>query len=207
MCTRKTAPCEAHPGAKDRGAAAPVGEAAMLDWNVVATVREGRYQEGFRLLRRFGQAARTDYFNLVVLQAEDGRQLLDDLLEEGGRGPECLKALSSVVPVFLRFTFQTPEEFEEKARQAVSEWLPQLWGKSFHLRMHRRGFKGKLSSLAEEQFLDHYLLQALQAGGEPGRISFDDPDVIIALETIGPRAGLSLWKREELGRYPLLHLD
>lgn len=179
----------------------------MLDWNVVATVQDGRYQEGLRLLQRFGQVARTDYFNLVVLQAEDGRQLLDDLLEEGARDPEGVKALASVIPVFSRFTFQTPEEFEEKARQAVSEWLPQLWGKAFHLRMHRRGFKGKLSSLVEEQFLDHYLLQALEAGGEPGRITFQDPDVIVALETLGPRAGLSLWKREDLRRYPLLHLD
>lgn len=179
----------------------------MLDWNVVATVQDGRYQDGFRLLQRFGQVARTDYFNLLVLQAEDGRQLLDGLSEEGERNPESLKALASVVPVFLRFTFQTPGEFEEKARQAVAEWLPQLWGKSFHLRMHRRGFKGKLSSLAEEQFLDRYLLEALQAGGEPGRITFEDPDLIIALETVGPRAGLSLWRREELSRYPLLHLD
>lgn len=179
----------------------------MVDWNVVATVKDGRYQEGIRLLQRFGQVARTDYFNLLVLQAEDGRQLLDDLLEEGGRDPDCLQVLASVVPVFRRFTFQAPEDFEEKARQAVSEWLPQLWGKSFHLRMHRRGFKGKLSSLAEEQFLDHHLLRALEAGGEPGRVTFDDPDVIIALETVGPRAGMSLWKRDELRRYRLLHLD
>lgn len=179
----------------------------MLDWNVVATVQDGRYQEGVRLLQRLGQVQRTDYYNLLVLRAEDGKELLDDLLEEGGRDPHCLESLASVVPVFQRFSFQSPEEFEERARQAVSEWLPQLWGKSFHLRMHRRGFKGKLSSLAEEQFLDHYLLQALEAGGEPGRITFADPDVIIAVETVGPRAGLSLWKREELRRYPLLHLD
>jgi hypothetical protein len=207
MCTRETASSLARPGAKDRGAAAPVGEAAMLDWNVVATVRDGRYRDGMRLLQRFGHVERTDYFNLVLLQAEDGRQLLDDLLDEGGRDPDSLKALASVVPVFRRFTFQSAEEFEEKARRAVSEWLPQLWGKPFHLRMRRRGFKGKLSSLAEEQFLDRYLLQALEAGGEPGRIAFDDPDVIIALETVGSRAGLSLWKGEELRRYPLLHLD
>lgn len=182
-------------------------EAAMLDWNVVATVQEARYQEALKLLQRFGQVGRTDYFNLLVLRAEDCRQILEELRGEGERDPLSLKPLASVIPVFERFTFQNPEEFEEKARQAVSLWLSRLYGKSFHLRMHRRGFKGKLSSLEEEQFLDHYLLQALAAGGGAGRITFQDPDVIIALETLGGRAGLSLWTREELKRYPLLHLS
>ena len=59
----------------------------------------------------------------------------------------------------------------------------------------------------EERFLDTYLLEALATAGTPGQIRFSDPDAIIALETIGPRAGLSLWTREELERYPLLHLD
>ena len=59
----------------------------------------------------------------------------------------------------------------------------------------------------EERFLDTYLLEALEMAGTRGEITFDDPDAILALETVGPRAGLSLWTREELERYPLLHLD
>jgi tRNA(Ser,Leu) C12 N-acetylase TAN1 len=73
--------------------------------------------------------------------------------------------------------------------------------------MHRRGFKGKLSSMGEERFLDGYLLNVLEQSGTPARITFDDPDVVVTLETLGPRCGLSLWTREELRRYPLLHLD
>ena len=75
------------------------------------------------------------------------------------------------------------------------------------MRMRRRGFKGKLSGMDEERFLDTYLLDALKESGSEGRIAFEDPDAIIALETVGPRAGLSLWTREELRLYPLLHLD
>jgi hypothetical protein len=43
--------------------------------------------------------------------------------------------------------------------------------------------------------------------GNPGRITFADPDAILALETVDCRAGLSLWSREDLQRYPFLHLD
>ena len=179
----------------------------MHDWNVVITVQEDGYNQARKLLERFGQVTRTDYFNILVMRIDDHRRFLDLLREEAGRDPESVSPLARVMPVLQCFTFQTPAEFEDKARQAVSAWLPSLGGKSFHLRMHRRGFKGKLSGMQEEKFLDTYLLEALEMAGRKGRIAFDDPDAIIALETLGPRAGLSLWTREDLQRYPLLHLD
>ena len=179
----------------------------MHDWNVVVTVHEEGYNRARRLLGRFGQVDRTDFFNILVMRVADSRLLMEGLREEAGRDPESVASLARVTPVDQTFTFQSPEEFDEKARLAVCAWLPTLAGKGFHLRMHRRGFKGKLSSVEEERFLDTYLLDALETAGTPGRIVFAAPDAIIALETIGPRAGLSLWTREELARYPLLHLD
>jgi tRNA(Ser,Leu) C12 N-acetylase TAN1 len=47
----------------------------------------------------------------------------------------------------------------------------------------------------------------LAAAGTPGSISFDDPDAIVAIESVGQRAGVSLWTREDLRRYPFLRLD
>jgi hypothetical protein len=73
--------------------------------------------------------------------------------------------------------------------------------------MRRRGFKGKLSSLEEEHFLDHILLESIEKTGTPGHITFEDPDAIIAVETIAQWAGLSLWSREDLQRYPFISLD
>jgi tRNA(Ser,Leu) C12 N-acetylase TAN1 len=179
----------------------------MHDWNVVITVHEDGYNSARNILERHGKVDRTDFFNILLMQTADYWQLLDALQEEANQDPAVVSALARVMPVVLTFEFQSPHEFEDKARQAVSAWLPALGGKSFHLRMHRRGFKGKLSSMDEERFLDTYLLEALEMAGTPGRITFEDPDAIIALETVGQRAGLSLWNREELERYPLLHLD
>lgn len=70
--------------------------------------------------------------------------------------------------------------------------------------MHRRGFKGKLSTAKEERFLDETLVDALDALSAPGRITFTDPDAILQIETVDGRAGLSLWRREDLRRYPFL---
>lgn len=178
-----------------------------MEWNVVITVQEAGYNKARQLLERFGEVGRTDYFNLLVLRVEDHRLFLERLREEGEQDPRILLPLASVIPVQHSFVFQTAQEFHDKARQALSLWVPALGGKSFHLRMHRRGFKGKLSSVEEERALDAYLLEALEGAGSGGSITFSDPDAIVALETLGGRAGLSLWTREDLGRYPLLHLD
>ena len=79
-----------------------------------------------------------------------------------------------------------------------------LAGKSFHVRLHRRGFKGTLSTPKEERFLDETLLDALETLGTPGRITFTDPDSILQLETIDGRAGFRCGSAMPLQRYPFL---
>jgi len=179
----------------------------MKDWNVVVTVHEGGFTKALRLLEQFGEVRKSDFFNILLVRTSNPDGFLESLADLARRDPGAIAPLARVMPVSRTFTFQSPQEFETKACQTVDPWLLSLAGKSFHVRMHRRGFKGKLSSMNEEQFLDHHLLNALESAGTPGRITFDDPDAVIALETIGPRAGLSLWTRDELRRHPLLHLD
>jgi tRNA(Ser,Leu) C12 N-acetylase TAN1 len=74
--------------------------------------------------------------------------------------------------------------------------------------MHRRGFKGRLSSQEEEHFLDDYILERLASKGKTtAKIDFSGAERVIAIETVGQRAGLSLWTREQIQRYPFLKLD
>jgi hypothetical protein len=73
--------------------------------------------------------------------------------------------------------------------------------------MHRRGFKGRLSSLEEERMLDEFLLKLTKEGSNLGHVTFEGPDVIIAVETVAHRAGLSLWTREDLHRYPFVRIE
>jgi tRNA(Ser,Leu) C12 N-acetylase TAN1 len=180
----------------------------MHDWNVVVTVREKGFIRACELLEELGSMKRTDYFNVLVMRVEDIYYLLNTLSEWVSQDPSILTTvLARVMPVTHTFDFQTVEESESQARDIALTWVPDLGGKSFHVRLHRRGFKGRLSSKDEEQFLDTVLLEALENAGMSGRITFEDPDVIIAVETVGNRAGMSLWTREDLQRYPFLHLD
>ena len=75
------------------------------------------------------------------------------------------------------------------------------------MRMHRHGFKARLSSHEEERLLAELVLERLQEGGSSARISFHDPDFLLEVVTVGQRAGLSLWSREDGKRYPFLPLS
>jgi tRNA(Ser,Leu) C12 N-acetylase TAN1 len=183
------------------------GEAKMHDWNVVVTVHEGGFSGACRLLGKIGPVSRTEFFNVLVMRAEDINALLERLRELVEREPGILNDIARLIPLQHVFNFQSPETFEEKAAEIVSRWVPVLADKSFHVRMRRRGFKGRLSSMDEERFLDDRILEALEKEGSQGRIVFENPDFIIAVESVGTRAGLSLWSRDELRRYEFLKTD
>lgn len=175
--------------------------------NVIVSVREHCYGAARKLLRQFGAVERTDYYNVLALKVDDVHRFLEALRETAERDPALTSCLARVTPVTRTFSFQAPEEFERRAEEAATGFLPQLAGQGFFVRMHRRGFRATMSSQHEEKVLDHFLLESLKQTGAPGHIAFTNPDAVLAVETIGPWAGLSLWKREELQRYPFLRFN
>lgn len=180
---------------------------AIADWNVVASVHERGFVRACELLGELGPVSRTEFYNVLVMKVEDVRRFLEALRTLIDETPDAHAVLARVVPVTRTFTFQTAEEFEAKAMNAAAPWMTELAGKRFHVRMRRRGFKGKLSSQQEERFLDEFILRRLDEDAMPGRIDFEDPDAVVAVETLGQRAGLSLWTREDLERYPFVRVD
>lgn len=179
----------------------------MQEWNVVVNVNEHGFKRAFEVLRDFGPVRKTDFYNVLVMKVDDIRRMLEALREKASDDPQFLYFLSRLIPVTNTFSFQSPVEFESKSKEIVLTWAPELAGKGFHVRMHRRGFKGRLSSIDEEHFLDNTLLEALKKAGTPGHITFENPDVVIAVETIAQQSGLSFWSREDLQRYPFVRLD
>lgn len=179
----------------------------MPETIVVATSQPEGYKRARELLSQFGKLFETDYYNLLILIPDDPEGFKDRFAVMVRSVPEVMEVLSRVMPSAECFYFSDPEEFERKAREIVLGWAPRLRGKSFHVRMHRRGFKGRISSQHEERFLDEALLAALEREGTPGHIKFDDPDAVIDVETIDNRAALSFWTRADLERYPFLKVD
>jgi len=178
----------------------------METWNVVITVHEGYYNLVRELLKPLGAVHKTDYFNVLVMTVDDMQQALEAIRAMLGEKPELHGAIARFVPAAQTFFFTSAAEFEKKAQEAVLSLTRELEGKKFHIRMKRRGFKKRISSLEEETFLDRVLLEALEKRGAPGTISFTDPDAVIAIETVGQQAGMTLFTREELIMYPFLHV-
>ncbi len=178
----------------------------MIYWNVLVNVQEHGFSQAYLLLQELGSVYMSDFENVLLMKVSNIPNFLEALKALLSDDSSLPKLLSLVVPVTSTFSFQSPVEFETKAKEAVLRWLPTLAGKSFYVRMHRRGFKGLISSHHEEGFLDQIILKELGKMGNPGHIALEDPDAIIVVETVGQQAGLSCWTREDLQRYPLLKL-
>ena len=179
----------------------------MKDWNVVVTAKTDTWKGARRFIARFGTVARSDFYNVMLLRVDDMDWFLAHFATAVGEAGITSHGIAHVFPAPTTFSFATREEFESKAREAAVAIAPQLAGKRFYVRMHRRGFKGRISSHDEERLLDSAILDALVATGKPGEIAFDEPDAVIDIESVGDQAGLSLWSHEELERYPFLRID
>ncbi|HEU4727841.1 MAG TPA: THUMP domain-containing protein, partial [Kofleriaceae bacterium] len=177
-------------------------EMAMLHWNVIVTVRRD-FGRAIRLLRKLGATERTGLFNVLLMRVPDVRALLEQIAQVPA-DEHFFETISHVVPVTHKLSFSTADDFERGARDIVLGWLPQLAGKSVHVRMRRRGHKGELHALDIERRLGGALIEELARRGTPGHVVLDDPDAVIAIETIRDEAGLALWTRSDLERYPFL---
>jgi tRNA(Ser,Leu) C12 N-acetylase TAN1 len=64
-----------------------------------------------------------------------------------------------------------------------------------------------LDTAEEEGFLGEAILRLLSDRDTPGRVSFDDPDVVIDIETLNDEAAISMWTRDDLSAYPFLRVE
>jgi tRNA(Ser,Leu) C12 N-acetylase TAN1 len=174
------------------------------DWNVIVTLSEPTFRIARNLLARWGRLRRTEYHNVAVMAVTDTPAFLQEFAAAVEESPGILNAMSHVVPFEHVFAFKDAAEFEAKSREIALSHATQLAGKSFHVRLRRRGLKGIISTPEEERFLDDILLGALAAAGNPGRIRFDDPDYVLLIETVAGSGGVALWTGEDLKRYPFL---
>lgn len=175
-----------------------------LDWNVVVSARERGFTMARELLSAYGPVQKTGYYNILVMKVASPAAFLAELEQRLQLNRDLLAYVSRIAPVAYAFDFEGPEDFERRMQASLIALPSELLGKTFHVRMHRRGLKGVISSPAEERILDECLLRLLLERGTPGAIRFDDPDAVVDVETIDHRAGIALWTREDLRRYPFL---
>jgi tRNA(Ser,Leu) C12 N-acetylase TAN1 len=178
-----------------------------MEWNVVLTIFPEGYRRAIRALRELGAVEHTRFHNVLVVRADDARVFLDRVEQMTLAEPALYDSISRVAPATRTFGFQSADDFLDQAKAVLADWLPLLRNRSFHVRLHRRGASDRRSSSEFEQILGEAVLSGLEQQGARGSVSFTDPDAVIAIDTVGDRAGLALWTREDLSRYKMLRPD
>jgi len=190
---------------------APAGARARSsgngEWNVVISTRGDAYRAARAALREFGRVWRTQYFNVLVMRVADIASFLADVGALATINPALVEKIGRIAPAAEVFDFETEPEFEGQLKDIALRWVPALAGRSFHVRVHGRGLRPLVSARTAEQNLDRVLLEALAAARTPGSLDFADPDSVLNVETVGRRAGVSLWTRDDLQKYPFLRAD
>ncbi len=179
----------------------------MNDWNVVISVYQDGYRRALRALKEFGPVERSPYYNVLLMRVEEPTALLAAIERRTETDTALYDAVSRVAPAMRTVEFHSMEEFTEGLKSVLLEWSPRLAGCSVHVRLHRRGGRHDLPTPDAERLFDDLLVQATAAAGAPCKISFTEPDVVIAIDTVDDRAGIGLWTREELARHRLLRPD
>jgi hypothetical protein len=81
------------------------------------------YEEGFkpakRILGQVGAISPTDYHDVLVMKVEDPHAFMSWLATRVSQEPGLLNFISRAVPAAQVFEFQSADEFEAKAREAV----------------------------------------------------------------------------------------
>jgi len=138
------------------------------------------------------------------MRVEDPAAVLAAIERRTEESPPLHDAIPRIAPAMRTFEFHSAQEFKERVAPVLLEWSPRLTGQSFHVRLHQRGARYDISTQDVERFLDDALLDATAAAGMTGKISFTDPDAVIAIDTIDDRAGIALWTRDDLTRHCLV---
>ena len=112
------------------------------------------------------------------------------------QNPERAAELQRVVPVEASPLFER-DDVTETLCVAMHDKGVELAGRSFHVRAHLRGLKGRQETTAVEGALGEFLLERAETGGRAATVTFSDPDVVVAVEVAGRRAGYAFFEREQ----------
>ena len=179
----------------------------MKNWNVIITVFQDGFRCALRVLRELGPIERSPYHNVLVMKVSDPIALLAASESKIEQSAALYDAIFRVAPPLRIFEFQSKIKVLDEAKRMVRDWSQEMNGWPFHVRLHRRGTKHNLGTQDTEHKLNDAVIEATQKTGVPAKISFTDPDAVIAIDTIDERAGMSLWTREDMARHRLLRPD
>jgi tRNA(Ser,Leu) C12 N-acetylase TAN1 len=167
----------------------------MLKWNVLVTASERQERALRSLLFPFGIFKESGFRGTLIGFVSNLQTFLESLKELGETDPQSLQALGQVVPIDRTFSFSAAN-FIERAKEAIAPYLETIDNEKIYVRVKRRGYKGRISSLESEKELDEWLLAQLEMAGKKARIDFEAPDKIVVIEMVQNQCGVGLITKE-----------
>ena len=183
-----------------------MAEGDSLDWNVVVTCRQGGQRAVRRALHPLVRLRRSGFRNVLVGRVGDVDAFLAGVAGLLERRRSLESALGKLLPIEHTFAVDV-ERFHDQLVAEAASLVDRLVGRSFHVRLERRGHKGVINTHAAELALGEALYGALEARGTKPTVTFSDPDVVVAVELIGDVAGFDLVTRETRQRFPFVRVD
>jgi tRNA(Ser,Leu) C12 N-acetylase TAN1 len=187
-------------------ATVPLATAPPPTWNLIVTSRQGAQRRLRRALYRLVGLERSGFRNVLVGHVQDAEAFLAALGELRSARPALDRWLGKAIVVERTFPVD-PATFQARLREEAAGFVDRLAGRSFHVRVERRGHKGVIDSHACEQALGAFLWAALEGRGARPVVDFEDPDAVLVVELIGDTAGLALVTRELRARFPFVKVD
>jgi len=170
------------------------------DWNALAIATRGETGKALSLLGEVGRFRTGGYPQVLIgTVARPGGRLLDgiDALAAGGERTEGV--VDRLVPVEDAVSFPG-DDVTETLCERLEPLAPRLCGRTYYVRTHLRGMKGRIEHPAVERALGDFLWEFAARAGEPPKVTFRDPDVVVIVEVVGRRAGYAFLGREERAR-------
>lgn len=200
------------PGAAEvRGAEGEPGELVVRGggrpawWNVIVTTTRGRPQFFAALegLRRLGVFRPTAFKDVCVGRVEDQAAFLESVLAAKAAAEPWAEAVARAIPVERSFVF-APDTLAAQLKAALVPLAGRMGAASFHLRLERRGFEGRVQSDRIEREVADQLYAVAESRGVTLRTRFSDPDFVLAAETAGAECGVALLSRALREQYPFV---
>jgi tRNA(Ser,Leu) C12 N-acetylase TAN1 len=176
-------------------------------WNVVVTVTPGPHHErdAIEALSRFGPFRRTSFKGVCAGHVADPLALLEAIRAARETAEPWAAKIGRVIPVERTFPFM-PESLLDQLKSAVEPFVERLSSGSFCVRLERRGMAGMIDSpLIEREVADHISALAAERSVQLAT-ALEDPDFLVAAETLGGECGVMLLTRALRSRYPFLQL-
>jgi tRNA(Ser,Leu) C12 N-acetylase TAN1 len=167
---------------------------------------EGHERDARRALRPLARLRSSPFRNVLLARVEDPAAVLGAIDDLAARRPELQAWVGKVLPIVRTFAID-PERFGAQAEDAIAPFLDVVAGRSYHVRVERRGHKGRIDSHAAERALGEWIFEALEARGSPARVDFDDADVVVAVEVVGNAAGVALLPRALREAHRFVRID